>query len=120
MTDLQPITKGNIERMCLKAGTAPADRIFVGDYEILISDGFSLPPHRVFRKFGIGPDDFPKGCYCTFWWLMKGDNLYFGKPLFFDAFHDPEYDAATKRRARINRARDDATVDLMRATAGLH
>jgi len=72
---------------------------------LLISDGFSLPPHRAYWRFGVGPDEYPSGCYVTFWWLMKGEErLFVAYPLIFDVFHDPEYDVATKKRARINTA----------------
>jgi len=101
----QPITKDQIEAMCRVARATPEKRLTVGDYDLLISDGFSLPPHFAYRRFGIDADEFKNGCYVTVWWLMKGDDrLYGGGRCVFDAFHDPEYDMATKKRARINTA----------------
>jgi len=105
MNATQPITKDQIEAMCRQAKASPEKRITLRGYDLLISDGFSLPPHTAYRRFGVDSDEFPSGCYVTVWWLMKGeDRLYGGGRCVFDAFHDPEYDSATKKRARINSA----------------
>lgn len=101
----QPISKDRIEAMCREARAKPERRLPLRDYELLISDGFSLPPHAAYRRFGVDADEYPSGCYVTLWWLMKGeDRLFGGGRCIFDAFHDPEYDIATRKQARINTA----------------
>lgn len=101
--------KDKIEEMCRAAGMKPADRRMLKGYDLLMSDGFSLPPHKAFARFGVGPNDFPNGCYVTFWWLMRGEeNMLAAHPLIFDVHHNPEYDPPTKKQGRINSAFEDA------------
>lgn len=102
------MNKDKIETMFRRAGLVPEKREKVGDYEVFIGDGFSAPPHHAYTRFGVGPDEFSFGCYVTFWWVAKDEKLDTGHPLFFDAFHNPEYDTATKKQARINSALKDA------------
>ena len=99
------IGKNKIERMCRNAGMKPVRRDNLEGVEVFIADGFSLPPHQNYRRFDIGPLDFPKGMYVTLWWASKGDEkLDAGQPLFFDAFHNPEYANGSKKVARVNSA----------------
>jgi hypothetical protein len=99
-----------MERCCRKAGMTPAERKKVLEYDVFICDGFSLPPHNNFRTVGVGPNEFPNGCYVTIWWAAKGeDNFDVGVPLIFDAFHDSSLDITTKKKARINTAILEAT-----------
>ncbi len=64
-----------------------------------------MMPHTYYRRFGVGPNDFPGGMYVTLWWASKGDEkLDIGQPLFFDVMHNPEYANGSKQRARINSA----------------
>lgn len=118
MTDAapKPTGKERIEKMVRDAGLKPQARRAVCDFDLLLADGFSLPPHRHWRRFGIEPQEFPHGCYVTFWWLMKGeDRLFIAGPMFFDIAHNPEYiDPETKRRARLNRAEKDAQTFVKR------
>lgn len=103
------IGKNKIETMCRNAGMAPAKRATIDGAEVFIADGFSAPPHWIYRHFGIGPTQFPFGMFATLWWASKGDEkLDTGQPLFFDAFHDPQYSAADKKRARVNTAIKEA------------
>lgn len=112
---LQPTSKDKIEAMCVAAGLKPADRRRVRDFDLLLADGFSLPPHRAFRRFGVEADEYPLGCYVTFWWLMKGeDRLFVANPLIFEALHNPEMDRATKKAARLNRAAVEAEAFVRR------
>ncbi len=106
--------KDVMERICRAAGMRPEKRTRHGDYEIFIADGFSLPPHKAYRRFGIEPEDFPMGMYCTLWWTGMSERLDTGQPLFFDAFHDNQYDQATRKAARINRALKEAQGFLER------
>lgn len=81
----------------------PEKRAKLGDYDVFIADGFSLPPHKAYHRFGVGPDDFPGGMYATLWWLSKEtEKLDVGQPLFFETFHDRQYSLEDKKRARIN------------------
>lgn len=106
-----PTNRVQIEEMCAKAGMQPIARSKAGDYDIYVSDGFSLPPHRAFNKFGVDPDEFKNGCYVTFWWLMRGEeNLLVAAPAIFDVYHDMSYDPATKKQMRANKAIEDATA----------
>ena len=108
------MNKDHIETIFRRAGLRPELRQRVGDYEVFIGDGFSAPPHVNFRKFGIAEDEFSFGCYVTFWWVGKDEKLDAGHPLFFDAFHNPEYDTSTKKKARINTAFKDAEGFILR------
>lgn len=118
----QPTPKERIEAMCRRAGLKPAERRKVRDYDLMLADGLSLAPHRAWQRFGISPTEFPRGCYVTFWWLMKGeDRLFVAGPLFFDIAHNPEYiDGVTKRRARLNRAAKDAETFVKRLLTTHH
>lgn len=108
--------KNKIETICRRAGMRPETRVPYKDYEIFVADGFSLPPHRNFQRFGVEPLDFPSGMYATLWWVSKKEEqLDTGQPIFFDAHHglfgriNREYDMATMKRARINTAIKEAT-----------
>lgn len=104
------ITKADMERICRHAAMPPVHRETLDDgREIFIADGFSMPPHRMHRHFGIGPTAFPYGAYATMWWAAKGeDQLLVGAPLYFDIGHDPSIPRESKQRARINAAIKDA------------
>lgn len=103
------IGKDKIERICRDAGMTPAKRDNIEGAEVFIADGFSLPPHRAYRRFGIGPKQFPTGMYATLWWVSRGeDKLDIGSALFFELLHDPQYSGADKKRGRINAALKDA------------
>lgn len=103
------ISREKAEEMTKNAGLKPVKKTVLRDFDLLVSDGFSLPPHRNFRKFGLGPEHFNQGCYVTMWWLMKGDEKMFaGNSLFFDVFHDPDYDRESKQKMRVNSAVEDA------------
>lgn len=107
--------KDRIERICRTAGMRPEKRVPFKSYEIFVADGFSLPPHRNFQRFGVEPLDFPSGMYATLWWVSKHeDKLDTGQPIFFDAFHNPEYSTETKKQARINTALREAEGFLKR------
>lgn len=109
------IGKQKIERMCRDAGMIPVKRGTVRGAELFIADGFSAPPHHNYRRFGVEATDFPFGMFATLWWVSKGDEkLDTGQPLFFDAFHNPEYAKADKQRARINSAIKEADTFLQR------
>jgi hypothetical protein len=97
--------KNRIESICRAAGMRPEGRKTIKGHEVFVADGFSLMPHNAYRRFGVEPDEYPGGMYVTLWWASKGDEkLDTGQPLFFQANHDPQYDAATKKQARINTA----------------
>lgn len=99
------IGKHKIERICRAAGMKPVTREKIDGVEIFIADGFSLMPHRHYRRFGVEPHEFPQGMYVTLWWASKGDEkLDIGQPLFFDVMRNPEYANGSKQRARINAA----------------
>lgn len=106
------IGKNKIERMCRAAGCPPVHREMVNGTEVFIADGFAADP-TVFRKFLVERADFPFGVFGTFWWTFKGDEkMSFGRPLFFDAFHDAGHSKESKQKMRIRAAVEDATVEL--------
>lgn len=115
------ITKADMERICRAAAMPPVWRDTLEDgREIFVADGFSMPPHRMHRHFGIGPDQFPYGAYATMWWASRGeDDLFVGAPLYFEAGHDPKYSAADKKRMRINAALKHAK-DLLGVRKVIH
>ena len=109
------IGKQRIEDICRSAGMVPVARDNINGTELFIADGFSAPPHHAFRRFDVGPTDFPYGMYITLWWVSRGDEkLDTGQPLFFDAFHDSEYSLADKKLARINSAKQTAVEFLQK------
>lgn len=97
-----------MESMLRRAGLVPEMRQRYGDYNIFIADGISTPPHNNFRKFGLEPDEFPGGCYVTFWWIAKDETVYRGRPIYCDLFHDKSLSSASKKYARVNAALADA------------
>jgi hypothetical protein len=109
------MNKEGLERMFRAAGLKPEKRLREGDYDIFIGDGFSPPPHVAYLRFGVEPTDYSFGCYVTFYWIGKDEKLYFGRPLFFEAFHDPNLDLASKKKARIAAAVKDARREINRA-----
>lgn len=100
------LTKSDMERICRAAAMPPVHRETLDDgREIFIADGFSLPPHHTHRHFGIGPKEFPYGCYATMWWAARGeDKLDIGAPLYFDVGHDFSLPREAKQKARIRAA----------------
>ena len=114
MIGQRTITKADMERICRAAAMPPVWRATLDDgREIFIADGFSLPPHRMHRHFGVEPSDFPHGAYATMWWAAKGDEqLDVGAPLYFDVGHDPSIPREAKQRARIDAAIKHATDDM--------
>ncbi len=106
--------KAFIERVCANAGLQPARREKICGHDVLIADGFSAEPHVTFRRFGVDKGEFSWGCYATIWWIAHGDKIEIGVPMMFDAFHNPEYDAKTKKLARVNTALKEAAGFLKR------
>ena len=102
------MNKEKLELMCVAAGMTPQWRGPSTDGELFISDGFSARPGDTFGKFGATNEEFPFGAYLTLWSFADGeDRIKGGGALLFDAFHDPGWDAETKKRARVNKARQE-------------
>lgn len=115
------IGKDKIERICRDAGMKPVKRDNIAGAEVFIADGFSLPPHQAYRRFGIGPEQFPQGMYATLWWVSRQeDKLDVGSAVFFELFHDPQYTGADKQRGRINAALKDAMQFLVGRKKAMH
>lgn len=107
--------KNTIERICRNAGMRPERRVKIKDYDVFIADGFSLPPHNYYRRFGVDANEFPTGMYVTLWWVSKNDDqLDTGQPIFFEAMHDPGMSLSFKKLARINTALHEASGFLKR------
>lgn len=111
------MNKEKMEHVFREAGVTPALRQNAGDYDIFVGDGFSLMPHRLYRRFGVEPTEFPKGMYVTWWWVGKDEKLDVGRPLFFDWAHDAEYSADDKKNMRILKAVDEANKFIIRRHA---
>lgn len=104
------LTKSKVEEMCRRAGLKPERRVNVRGTEVFVCDGFSAQPHITFKRFGVDPGEFSFGAYCTIWWIEGREGEFsVGMPMIFDAFHDGNYDTATKKIARVNSAIKDAT-----------
>ena len=115
------ITKDAMESMCRTAGMVPVMRQNINGEEIFIADGFSAMPAITFQKFGIGPDDFPGGCFATLWMVSRGeDKLDIAQPLFFELFHDRHMSSEGKKYARINSAVNEAYKFLERRRKARH
>lgn len=99
------MNKDKIEQMCRKAGLIPARRETIKGHDVCVADGFSTEPHVTFARMGVAKGEFPNGCYVTMWWAAQGEErMQMAEPLFCNPDHDPEYDLATRKRARINAA----------------
>lgn len=99
--------RDKLEEMCRAAGMRPEARETIHGLDLLLADGFALPPYRAYRKFGLTDTEFPHGAYVTFWALMKGeDRLFIATPLFFDLNHD--MGVPDRKRARLAAARAHA------------
>jgi len=104
-------TKSDMERMCIAAGMQPQKRVTVDGRDVFIADGFSSPPHTNFHRFGLEADEFPYGCYVTFWLTdARKSEIGLGRPLFFDALQSSSRD----RDARVREAIKDAKVNMAR------
>lgn len=111
-----PLNKAGVEKMCAAAQMTPALRMkmFKG-FELFVADGFSPKPEYTYKRFGVEDGDFPNGAYCTIWFLARGEDFFeYGRPMLFDYNHDPWMTLDEKRRARVNKAKEDATVSLQR------
>lgn len=103
------MNKDKVEQIFRNAGLKPEARVsHVKGYDVFIADGFSLPPHHKIRRFDVDADEYPRGCYVTFWWAGKDEGLHAGRPLFFDALHERQYDLETRKKARLTAALKDA------------
>ena len=102
------MNKDKLEEIFRRGGAKPVSREKLEDFDLYIGDGFSLAPHKHYRRFGVEAEDFPQGMYVTWWWLGKDENLDTGQPLFFDMNHDPEYSWESKQIARVNTAKNTA------------
>lgn len=102
------MNKDKVEQIFRNAGLKPEARRKVREYDVFLADGFSLPPHRNVRRFGVSADDYPYGCYVTFWWAGRDEGLHAGRPLFFEARHEVSYDLETRKKARLTAALKDA------------
>lgn len=100
------MTKDKMETLIRALGAVPVSRDNISGYEVFFGDGFSEWPHINFVKQGaLSPGQFPKGCYVTWWFAVKGeDHLKGGAPVFFDPDHDVAkwHDESTLQQARIN------------------
>jgi hypothetical protein len=106
--------KSKIESMCRRAGVLPVERAKVGGTEVFIADGFNADA-ATFRKFDVSKEDFPFGVFATFWWTFEDEDKFsLGRPLFFDAFHDPGYSPESKQKMRIQSALKDAEEQITR------
>lgn len=115
------LNKDQFETMVRNAGMRPELRQPLRDLEVYIADGFSLMPHNALRKFGIEPDEFPSGVYVTLWMLSKREGILGGgRPMFFDAKHNPELDGPSKKQARIQAALADADSHLENKKKRMH
>lgn len=99
-------SRSEFEAMCRKADMAPAMRGAFSLGEIYIADGFTRKPWKNFRKFGVGPADFPSGCYATLWALFRGDEFVCADALFFDPLHN--IDIRDRKEARLRAAMERA------------
>lgn len=106
---MRSLGKSKIETMCRRAGVLPVGRENIDGEDVFIADGFSIIPEIAFQKFDIEAKDFPSGAFATFWWTFEGDDkMSLGRPLFFDAFHDPGHTMESKQKMRIAAALKDA------------
>lgn len=110
---MKKLKKADMERICRNAGMRPESRGKIDGHEIFLAEGFSLPPHRKFWRFGVDPTEFKQGCYVGIYWFSQGeDDLDIGRPLIFDLFHNRELTPEGKKIARANAMMKDARMIL--------
>lgn len=110
----KPLTKRDMERICRTGGLQPVARTRMQGREVFVADGESKPPHTAYRRFGIGPEQFPRGMFVTMWWSARGEEgLNCGSFLFCEPDHDPLYSAQGKQELRIKAAVKDAHFALV-------
>lgn len=120
------LNRRNVERMLADAGMRPEKKMTLGDRELYIADGFAAPAFPKLARFGVTRGEYPFGAYCTIWFLAKGEDFFeVGRPMLFDAFHDPNIPHSSKQDARINTAIKNATDisqrrKVVRRGLGLH
>jgi hypothetical protein len=107
------LDRDTLSRCCRKAGLREEKRMLVDGYELFIADGFSSKPYPTFQRFDVAPDEFPHGCYVTFWAVGRGEeHIEFAVPMFFDPYHNPSLPDSARKQARINKAVHDCTMFL--------
>lgn len=107
--------KDRVEKMTRAAGLVPAGKKSFRQGEIFVADGFHLTPQKTFH--GLDPKDFPLGAYATMWWFTRGeDEFMYGPVIFFEFNHDQDqgWDHDTKKKARVNKAFEEAEGFLIR------
>ena len=108
---MKKLNKDRIEEMTRRSGLSPETReAMPGGLLLFMADGFVNPPYAAFQRFGLDAEEFPHGAYVTFWWLMRDEErLVVAAPLFFQFDHDVATMAlADRKRARLNKAREEA------------
>lgn len=98
-------TKEKVEAFVRHLSMKPEDRFETPYGEVFIADGFIAVPTK----------EFPFGYYRTTFFVGNGEDDILGGPeLMFDAMHDcaQGWDMATKKRARVNRAKAEALAFL--------
>ena len=115
-------TKDAVEQEIRRMGLEPAERYESKLGHVFIADGFRYDCYPAWASCGIGPNDFPMGAHCTFWFTATDDeHVDAAVPMFIDPMHTCEtsggiiaggYDKATMRQARINKALVEATAFL--------
>lgn len=99
-----PITLEQIEVMCASARLRPVKRMRLREYELVVADGESKPPHFRFQRF-LDPADFPNGCLVTMWWLLEGEKrMVHAEPMFLEKDHESYLTDDGRLKSRINRA----------------
>lgn len=103
------IDKDKIETMCRAAGLKPVERRTFDQIDVVVADGYVSQPHITFQKFNVEKNDFPLGCYGTFWWALRADErMLVAYPMFFDALHDMNIPRPDRQAARVETAFQNA------------
>lgn len=101
------MNKDKIEQIFRRTGLRPEERVKVGNFDVFLGDGFVSPSNFwMFQKFPdfLSIKEFPFGAHVTLWWVGKDENCKEGGLLACNAFHEIEYDAETRKKARLTAA----------------
>lgn len=103
------MNKQQLESFCRNAGLTSLHRKTVEEIEVLVADGkLSAPAMERLEELGASLEDFPAGCFATFWFAMRDESRHaLGRPLFFKPNH-------ASQEARVEAAYQDAREHLLR------
>ena len=107
------MTRDQFEKILDATGIKPVKRFSVLGEEVFIADGFVPPSMQTYlSRFNIEKDEFPYGCFMTFWVAEQKGGMGDAGFAAFDAFHDSGHSPEAKLDMRVQEVERRATADL--------